>query len=246
MKKLMSLALAIVLCISCLPMPANAFELNATDDAGLIRATAEIQRAIPDADITVENGTIHVVVNDISDIPGFEHYSAQASSSLPTSNVGGSYRNFRNVILADFYPYSQVYMSQEVTAAMVFYLDHPDQFYQILQDALEGATYLYIKAQLTTYYKQVYGDYLSDVQTREIALTASGIAEFATDSVIAIAKSSFKSAANNSSTGKVSIVRGYTDTGYHITYYSAWNDNLIPTFNGYNADWYEGIFDVST
>lgn len=243
MKRLTSLALAIILCISCLPVHTNAFEVNTTNDVSLLRATSEIQNNIPDADITVENGTIHVVVNDISDIPGFEQYSNNSRSSLPVSYVGGSYRNFRNVILADYYPYSQVYMSRSVAAAFNFYLDHPDEFYELLAQVLETATKESIKAQLRSYYLEQYGS-ISQAQTQEIEFIAEGIAAFTTDTIIQLAKSSFKSAYGSGQ--KVWIVRGYTDTGYHVIYYSPWTDNYVPSYNGYSADWYEGVYDICT
>lgn len=51
-------------------------------------------------------------------------------------------------------------------------------------------------------------------------------------------------AQNGSPYGKVSVVRGISAEGYEQYYYYAWNDNVCASFNGYEASWFPGIYDI--
>lgn len=243
MKRIISLVLSILFCFSLLAVPVSANEIHATADVNLQERSIQIQKSIPDANITIENNTIHVVVNSVLDIPG---YSTYASSSLPVSYDGGSYRNFSNVILADYYPYSQVYMNEKVAAAFNFYLDNPDEFRQALEKTLEHASALVIESIIRTKFEEERGKPLTDGDEQEIEYIVEGLSAFVSTTIIQLAKSSFKSAYTSSNNGRVCVVRGYTADGYHVIYYSAWNDYYVPSYNAYPADWYEGIYDVST
>lgn len=250
MKRFISLVLAILLSISfCIPLlsfQVDADEIHATADTNLQALSIQIQNSIPDANITIENNTIHVVVSSVSDIPGFMDYSTYASSEIPQSSVGGSYRNFRNVILADYNPYSQVYMSQEVAAAFKFHLDHPDEFRQALEMTLENVSALVIEAYVRKAFEAERGTPLSEGDEQELEYVVEGLSAFASTAIIQLAKSSFNSAYNSSTRSRVCFVRGYTADGYHVIYYSPWDDDFVPSYNAYPADWYGGIYDVAT
>lgn len=234
MKKTVSSLLSLLLCFSLVSsslIRASAAESN-SDNIQII--VDRIKEEIPDAQVLIENDTIYIAVNDPEKIPG---YNPKARTTSATSSVGGSYRSFKTTAFATFYPTSQVYMPKGVVDALKLSMAEPSVFEFIVDYVVEGYA-------VATIVAAVKAEFAYTVA----ASIVSAIAGFGTAALYwAITNAEYytlKTVQNQSTTGKVSVVRGYTPEGYQLYYYYPWNDNLCPSFNGYDATWFRGVYDV--
>lgn len=230
MKRSIAILLVFFLCVSTF-VPGIAY---AEEPSDILSVVDRIQSEIPDAEIIVENDTIYVVVDDPSKIPGAVSMSRTTSV---TSSIGGSYRNFKTTAFATFYPTSQVYMPKSVVDALIFSYENPSKLEIVVEKALEGMSNAAIRAYLITNYGVVLSvdaiEFISECGSQALTwlITKSEC-------------TALKAAQNSSSTGKASVVRGYTTDGYTQFYYYPWTDSQCVSFNGYDATWFGGVYDV--
>lgn len=120
MKKFTAFFLVICFLFSVI-LPVNAAEVKETTTAALIQEEAtRIMTEIPGAVVRISDNVIHVAVSSPEQIPNFV---SNARTTSVISSTGGSYRNFIIPAFADFSPYSQVYMSRDVTKGIEFRFD---------------------------------------------------------------------------------------------------------------------------
>ena len=234
-KKAISLILALVMCLS---MGSFAFADEIGSQSVYERAK-EIEASIPNSEVFVIDGNLHIVVDDLADVPGFG-YSIQPNSTSAkvtsvTSSQGGTFRNFDVPWSGtlDFNPYKQVYMSKDVTEAVRIMLNERDIFDKIIEGLSKGMT----RAAISTMIKSLFNVTVSSSVIGVISSVLSGV-------IVNLPKIAFNSAYNRSTTGKVSVVWGIPREGNLEFIYSPWNNNVCKTYMGYTADWYEGEYDI--
>lgn len=230
MKKFFSFFLAIIMIIS-LSVSVYANPCSISD------AVVRIQHEVPNAEIHVENSTIHVVVNDITIIPWLNDTfrTNQSRTTTVYSSNGGSFRDFIIPWYGNFYftPYSQVYMNKDVVESLKLRLHEPSIFNAIVSSIASGMTSDAIAA-------MVYATWNIVITPGMVSFIAGIISYYATD----LEYLSLKSAQDSSVSGKVYVVRGMTPDGISTYIYAPWNDNTCVTYNDYDATWYGGVFDI--
>lgn len=159
------------------------------------------------------------------------------TTSVTNSN-GGSYRSFIIPFAGDFNPYSQVFMSAKVATAVAFRFDYPDEATKIIQDIIDGVSYVVIASWVKS---QEMFEHLSDDEIDQII---EGLHYIAHTLLIELEHITFDTALNASSTGKVELVRGLTSSGVTQYFYYPWNSNTCATYGGYSATWFAGVYDV--
>lgn len=235
-RKLLSIILVVAL-TGTFAMPALAAEIsNGVADKKkaltVEEAADRVRSEIPNAQVMTENGKIYVVVEKLSDIPLFNTDSGLTRTTNEVSVNGGSYRNFQPPLFASFYPYSQVYMKEEVVDGLMMYMTQPDIIRLILEYSAAG----YLTSQIIAAVKAAYGVTLSSFL---VGLVCSiGVWTISNAEYWALN-------AAQSTNGRASVVRGRTVDGYEQYFYSPWTDYNCPTYSGYEATWFEGVYDVA-
>ncbi len=234
MKKIISLLLTLALfatvCVN------NSLVVQAEDMAvdaekmALQRALEQFEKDFPEADIRVVNNGIHIVVNDITDIPGM---SVQPFTTSVTNSNGGSYRNFQVPWYETYFPYSQVYMNREVVDATLIKMSRPDIYNWVKSQIGEGITSAAISAAAV----YVWGISIP-------AAVVSILGSFAYNAAANLDYWSLTNAKAQSSQGKAYVVRGNTNEGVYYVFYAAWTGSSCPTYLGYEATWYAGVYDI--
>ena len=130
--------------------------------------------------------------------------------------------------------YSQVYMNKDVVDSLKLFKSEPN----IVRMILDYAAADYLAHQIVAAVYAAFGVTLNIAVVNlvcAIGVWAASNAEYW----------AFDAAQSQSAQGKVSVVRGLTSDGYEQYYYSPWNGNNCPTFSGYEATWFEGVYDVA-
>ena len=238
-KKLTSTIITIFMCISMIlviSLPVLAVNDEYAYQSNIERNVSKIRDEIPDAEIRVVDNAIHVVVDDINDVPWFNTNTTNVAKVTSVySNKGGTFREF-DVPWYEFpifTPFSQVYMNKDVVDALKLQMTEPEVFDWIVEQIGLGLT----TASISRLAAEMFG-----VTVPSRVITA--IAEFLYMVVSSLEYWSLKSAQDNSSTGKVSVVRGIAQGGVYQYIYSPWNSNICDTYLGYEANWYEGEYAV--
>lgn len=247
MKKFTAFLLAICFLFSMI-LPVYAAELEEVEEtatAALIQEeAARIMTAIPGAVVRIKDNAIHVAVNSPEQIPNFV---SNARTTSVISSTGGSYRNFIIPAFADFSPYSQVYMSRDVTKGVEFRFDNPDAATRAIQMIADGVAYVviatYVKSAIES--SGLNNDDYETVSDEEVDQIIEGLRYLVYVGIIDLEHTVFDSALRSSTTGKVSVLRGLNINGYNQYFYYPWNDNVCSTFGGYNATWFAGIYDIA-
>lgn len=235
MRKFFAVALAICYIFS-MSLPTFAAETDSGKrEAQLQLEVNRIAKEIPGAVVRVQNDIIHIAVSSPDDIPNF---ASKARTTSVISSTGGSYRSFIVAPLADFSPYSQVYMSQTVTKGLEYRFDNPDKATEIIQMIADGMA----TAAITIYVKSLAAQY--NMEEEDVEPIIEGLRYLVFVGFIDLEHTVFDIALRSSTTGKVSLVRGINYNGYTQYFYYPWNDNICSTYNGYNATWFPGVYDV--
>lgn len=236
MKKTLSFLLSILFILSSSVNAHAVKTINNPQTQDIHTAAIQIQQSIPSAQVRVENNVMYIVVSDPSQIPGF---NSVLRTTGEESDIGGSYRNFRTSAFATFYPSSQVYMPKNVVDALDLYLTSPSIYTFIVNKLGEGL----LHAAIVSLVYQQYGIAITTGVVAVIADWGSSFLYWAISNAEHWAINAAQEQEGNTE-GKVSVVRGITSDGYQQYYYYPWIGNDCPTYNGYNATWYEGIYDV--
>lgn len=235
MRKFFAVVLAICFVFS-MTTPAFAAEIEANKkEVQLQREVNRIVKEIPGAIVRVQNDIIHIAVSSPDQIPNYE---SNTRTTSVISSTGGSYRSFIVAPLADFSPYSQVYMSQSVTMGLEYRFDNPDKATEIIQMIADGMA----TAAITIYVQGLAAQY--NMEEEDVEPIIEGLRYLVYVGFIDLEHTVFDIALRNSSTGKVSLVRGINYNGYTQYFYYPWNDNICSTYNGYDATWFAGVYDV--
>ncbi len=234
MKKIISVFLCVAIIFT---FGSTAFASNSISDneANIMREAAEIQEEIPNAEVRVVDGVLHIVVDDYSDVPWFNAAVQSSRTTSVVSSSGGSFREFDIPWYAPdgARPYSQVYMNKDVVDALKLQMTEPTICKWIVDQIGQGLT----AAAVAALAYSVWG----------ISITSgvvSVIASFLYWVVSNLEYWSLKSAQDSSTTGKVSVVRCLSPQGNYSYIYSAWNNNICTTYCNYDAVWYAGEYDV--
>lgn len=235
MRKFFAIALALCLSFS-ITIPAFAAEIGSNKrEVQLRREVNRIVEEIPGAVVRVQDDVIHIAVSSPEQIPNF---ASNTRTTSVISSTGGSYRSFIVAPLADFSPYSQVYMSKSVTKGLEYRFDNPDKATEIIQMIADGMA----TAAITIYVKSLAAEY--DMNEEDVEPIIDGLRYLVYVGFIDLEHTVFDIALRSSTTGKVSLVRGINYNGYTQYFYYPWNDNVCSTYNGYNATWFPGVYDV--
>jgi len=233
MKRITSILLSVCIILS-LSTTALAAEID-SQNAETIEIQQEVEKMwqeFPNAEsIRVVDGNIHIVLNSMSDLP-----SAMITTRTTnvTSSDGGSYRDFNVPWSYTWIPYSQVYMNKTVVDGMKLCMTEPTFAAWIADQIGQGLTTAAVSAlALATFGVSV------------PAAVCGVIGSFLYWAGSNVDYWSLKNAQENSTTGKVNLIRGYTYDGYGSTMYIPWNDNNCPTYCGLDATWHEGVWDVN-
>ena len=225
--KSISFILAIILCVS-LYTPAFAVRENNDELEAYI---SELEESLPNAEIYIVDKTIHVVVNDMADVPELQPMLARTTTIVSAN--GGTYRNFKTPILAGFIPLAQVYANSDITESALITMGQPKVAEYILGALAAGKAPDIVAAGV----KAAFG----------ITLKVSVVASFVLIDGIAknVEYNALRDARDLSSTGKVMVVRGLIPVdGYTTCYYSPWENNVCSSYAGYDATWHAGVYDL--
>ena len=244
MKKIISILLVLAIMITLSAPALAAKSITPTKGSNIESTVARLQAEIPDAQIRVVNNVIHIVVDDLSEIPWLttssgNHSSSEINSSKVTrvvSSSGGSFRYFDIPWSghSSYAPYSQVYMSKDVVDALHVNMTNNKLAEYIYDLASKGYSYTKIaELVLATW------DY--EISPNAVKMLVTVVYKV----ICNLERWSLEAAQNSSTTGKVSVVRGYTPEGNDSYIYSPWNNNICETYLGYSADWREGVYDVA-
>ena len=244
MKKIISILLVLAIMITLSAPALAAKSITPTKGSNIESTVARLQAEIPDAQIRVVNNVIHIVVDDLSEIPWLStssgnHSSSGINSSKVTrvvSSSGGSFRYFDIpwYCYSSYAPYSQVYMSSDVVNALRINMSNHPLASAIYGLFSSGKSYSEIVAIISA-------EWGYNLTPRTVQILVGVVYNVICD----LEKWSLEAAYNSSSTGKVSVVRGYTPEGNESYIYSPWNDNICETYLGYSANWVEGVYDVA-
>lgn len=228
--RILALFLAIVLCIGSV-LPISAFAVESTQrNTSLNEVLNTLQQAHPNATITVEDGTIHVVMPKQD--PG---NSSRASEIAPQ---GGSWKNFSppyeylvNPSLVR--PYCIVFLPENLTTALVISMAE-DYVWGYIQDCLDIGDPIEI---IVTKLLANYGLALSYAQVFFLAYSVSS------EVYDLLNIYSINNAVSNSDDNKVSIQFCEAD-GWPVNYYYAWEGNTVydSPWEAFNADFYAGDY----
>ena len=234
-KKIISIFLALMMVFT---VNANVLAAGRSQDkieAQSLQAEVEqLKATIPEAEIRVENNIIHVVIDDVSKIPGFESSSVNSSktTSINASN-GGSYRYFTVPSWDTFGPYSQVYIPAEKVDSLIVYLTKPTIVKFIMNQIAVGIPTAAIPAMVLAAYGVSIPAGVVTFISGFLYWTGTNLEYW-----------SLENARKMSTTGKISVVRGLSRDGHRLFIYSPWNNNTCNTYNGYNATWFGGTLDL--
>lgn len=235
MKKTISFLMCIVMILT-VSLPVLAADDEYVYQNNIESNVEKIREEIPDAEIRVVDNVIHIVVDDLSDVPWLNTNTTNAARLTSVySSTGGSFREFDLPWYAymSFAPFSQVYMSKDVVGALMVQMNEPELFDWIVEQIGAGLT----TAAISALAAELFG---VTVPAGVIGVIGS----FLYWVVSNLEYWSLKSAQDKSTTGKVSVVRGTTQDGMYQYIYSPWNDNICETYLGYDANWYGGEYDV--
>ena len=234
MKKWIAIILSIVLLLS-FPVQAFAADTGSGEmDSSLKKAVERIQKELPRAEIRTVGNTIHIVVDDISDIVWLNNASRiEINRSAESSSIGGSFRYYNVPFYATYIPYIHSYLNENIVEALKIQLSEPNIYAWILSAAAEGLT----NAAIAIMVESVWG---ITIPVGVIAIITSLLFYAGSN----LEYWSLVSAQNNSLTGKVSVVKGMSIDGYSSFIYSPWNNNTCTSYAGYDASWHEGVYDI--
>ncbi len=237
MKKWVGLFLTMVLSVSCLV--GSMLNVQAQEKPKLEyidpvqKAALQLQRDFPDAEIMVSNGMVHVVLDEetskklTSSNNGISTYATIAYSS-----IGGSYRNFSVPVYETYFPYSQVYMDSNAVTAALLKMVQPNFYAWVIDKSWNGVS----NAQITALALKEWG---IAVPVGVINVMASMLYWYCSNwDYVAL-----NVAQSRSNQGKAYVVHGNTNEGVYYAFYAAWNGTSCPTYLGYNASWYAGVYD---
>ena len=213
-------------------------DCNELEQQNDIYSTAsKIQNEIPNAEVRVSDGIIHIVVEDLSEIPWLEN-TARIDPSRDTSVTsfsGGSFRYFNIPAYGylSYTPYSQVYMTKDIVDGLKLKMTEPTICNWIRDQILAGLTVNAISALAVS----VWG---IEIPVGVVSVVGNLIYWV----VSYMNYWSLNSAQNSSSTGKVSVVKGNVPDGYISFIYTPWNNYTCSTYLGYDATWYNGVYDL--
>ena len=227
---ILSIVLMFLFPVQVLAVGANPEEI----DGSLQEAVERIQKDLPQAEIRIVGNVIHIVVDDISDVIWFNNSSRiELNRSTAYSSIGGSFRYYNAPFYATYIPYIHSYMNENVVEALKIQLSEPNIYAWILSAAAEGLTDAAIAIMVESVWGITIPVQVISIITTLLFYAASNLEYW-----------SLVSAQNNSTTGKVSVVKGMSIDGYSSFIYSPWNDNTCTSYAGYDASWYEGVYDI--
>ena len=242
LKKSIAFALAAIMMFS---FNLNVFAADnmAAAEMGIQAAAARIVEENPDAEVLVVDNTLHIVVDDLSEIPGFANTGIVPNASYETSVVsaeGGTFQNFDLPWHAylGFAPIYQVYMPEDVVDALEITLSDDPLFEQIVETIRSLIASGFATPAIVAAISANFGITISSIVVDLMItwfLEANSNAEY--DALV--------NAQEKSETGKVSVVYGTTTYGYPAYYYSPWDNNVCTTYGGYEALWFEGEYHIS-
>ena len=232
-KRLISLLLALVMCVT-LCLPAFAAEWSSmANDVKLNRTIETIKEKVPNATIRIVDNTIHIVVEDISNVSALlPAKTSRSASTTIYSSTGGAFKNFSTPGSAILIPLTQVYMSADATDARLLQLSRPSFYHWAIGEMIAGYSASQISAMAATEWK-------ISVPTSVIALLVA----FTVWALSNLDYWSLESARDQSSTGKTSVLHTITSDGYYSLIYYPWNNNTCTTYGGYSATWYAGDYE---
>lgn len=213
--------------------PCYATEKSSGGSVIISETIAQIKEVAPNAEVKVANDTLHIVLNDYSELTALI-----SSSQSPTprftgvvSSVGGTFKNFSTPGNALMFPITQVYMNEKATEARITQLLKPS-FYNWACELAAGG---YSAIQISKEALKVYGyDILPGVVTVLVSLTMVGVTN--------MDRWALEDAQAKSSVKKTCVTFAYTSDGLPTYLYLPWNDDVCSTFGGYDADWYRGVY----
>ena len=237
MKKILALLLSFAILLGMCNIAEASEQVVLPEDIRFMAAVEKIRAELPNATIRTKDYTIHIVVNDYSEIPwfSFSNREENSRSTSVTSSTGGSFRDFDVPWYGylSYVPFSQVYMKKDIVDALKIKLNEPSFAAWIMEQVGQGIAY-------ATIVSLAYSIWGKNINTAIISILASFLYWASTN----IEYWSLKNAQDNSVSGKVSVVKGTTVDGYYSYIYSSWNNNTCTTYGGYDATWYAGTYDV--
>lgn len=208
-----------------------------SEEQRLENAVARIKYDIPDADVTVADGIIHIVLDDPEKIPGYStpEPGLETNVTSASSYYGGTYRDFKYRLGAGSYflPSIQTFMTKDVTDAVKLKLHHQDICDWIKQKFHEGFTKDMIAAMASSEFRKAI-----------TVMRVSYILDFVYYLQTNASYISIVSAQNQSSEGKVSVVLGSTPDGFLSYLYLPWEGRICNSYGGYDASWFTEIYDL--
>ena len=233
MRRIISILLGLAMLFA---MSVNAFAADIEPEVAHVQSVANrLQEEFPDATIRIVEDQIHIVMDDPSELLGYEIAPSATRTTRVVSSEGGSFENFEIGFGATFDPYLQVYMNTEMVEGLKMRLSEDSTMEEIVH---------FIFTALASGVAEIYiAQYIHD--TFGVAIATAVVGRFADgvfDHVVNLDYNSLCDAEDRSTTGKVYYVKGNTYDGIYSCLYYPWNDNVCETYGGRDATWYEGKF----
>ncbi len=206
-----------------------------SEEQRLEDAVARIKYDIPDADVTVADGIIHIILDDPEKIPGYS--TPKPGLETNTTSVscynGGSYWDFQLTWSAWSYfaPTYQVFMPAPLVEPLKIKLSRPDIVQWILSQSMSmTATAISIEVSKMPGYTVV-------------PASISLIISLTFHMLLNIQYYALEQAQNQTEKGRVYVVYGTTPDGLPSYLYFPWKTSTCNTYCGYEATWHAEEYD---